>query len=194
MQFSLLAFASLLAAVTAQNGVPTCAAGCVRNLPSQCATQDIGCICGDSSFITNVSCCVFKSCPQSDQAAALSFALNICQAGGVSLTNTAATCLSTAATTPSSSTSSTPASTTPAAVGGGSGSTSAMTTAPTSGTTAGAGSGSMSMSSTSDSASAATGSSSMAGSTSPSPSTGAAPKITAMAGFFGAAAAAVALL
>ena len=68
MQFSLLAFASLLAAVTAQNGVPTCAAGCVRNLPSQCATQDIGCICGDSSFITNVSCCVFKSCPQSDQA------------------------------------------------------------------------------------------------------------------------------
>lgn len=62
-----------------------------------CGT-DPKCICSNAAFISTISCCVAGVCDAADQAAAITFAQQICQANGVAVP-TAVTCASSAAST-----------------------------------------------------------------------------------------------
>jgi len=39
----------------------------VSELPANCGNFNVGCICGSSDWITNLSCCVSKACSPADQ-------------------------------------------------------------------------------------------------------------------------------
>ncbi|MCJ1334112.1 hypothetical protein MMC10_010819 [Thelotrema lepadinum] len=98
---SLTLLSTLLSLAAAQSGIPTCAQSCVV-LPDSC-NLDVKCICGDSSFISNISCCVSQKCSLADQTAALQYAQQLCASGGVSITQTAASCAATSGATSSGS-------------------------------------------------------------------------------------------
>ncbi|KUI63724.1 GPI anchored CFEM domain protein C [Cytospora mali] len=96
--FSAAIFAGL--AVAQYAGLPSCAQGCANAQFSGGSYGDCGtdakCICSDPDFIGTISCCVVGACDAADQAKAIQFAQQICQANGVSVATTA-TCASTAA-------------------------------------------------------------------------------------------------
>ncbi|KAK6376594.1 hypothetical protein LTS17_007189 [Exophiala oligosperma] len=117
-------------------------AGCVS---AQSSPSIPACICTTKSFITDISCCIYKSCDASDQQAALAYAHSICDpVGGSTLLPASAGCAAN--------------STSPATSGSSSGGTAAATaSASATGSSASAASSSVSsaMSSASASASAA---------------------------------------
>jgi len=103
MRFAILVYSTLLAAVVSVSAqsladLPTCADNCVtESLPASC-NLDPSCICNTPSFITGISCCVYKTCNATGQAAALAYAHGICDpVGASSLLPATAGCSSTAA-------------------------------------------------------------------------------------------------
>ncbi|GIK06841.1 hypothetical protein Aspvir_002493 [Aspergillus viridinutans] len=91
-----LALAACLSMAAAQglDGLPDCAKSCATgSIPASCGL-DVKCICTDSSFLSGISCCILKSCPQDQQqeeedahpcfpTAAVQFANQICKTAGV---------------------------------------------------------------------------------------------------------------
>ncbi|KAH0285092.1 hypothetical protein M436DRAFT_57542 [Aureobasidium namibiae CBS 147.97] len=77
-------------------GLPDCASTCVTSSFGGCNSIDVECICKNKDFLDNLGCCMSKACSKKDQdAAAIGFANNFCQAYKVSDLPTAATCKST---------------------------------------------------------------------------------------------------
>ncbi|KAK1771424.1 hypothetical protein QBC33DRAFT_153832 [Phialemonium atrogriseum] len=69
-------------------GLPKCATDCADNFLvggiGDCGT-DPKCICNNKTFLSDIACCLVGVCDAKDQAAAVSFAQNICTANGVSV-------------------------------------------------------------------------------------------------------------
>ncbi|KAG2419896.1 hypothetical protein HFD88_004693 [Aspergillus terreus] len=83
LHYSALALAVYLGTAAAQgmDGLPACARDCATNsIPKECNLIDVGCICGNASFITSISC------------SAIDFANQICRTGGVTNLPQAASC------------------------------------------------------------------------------------------------------
>ncbi|RAL09464.1 CFEM domain-containing protein [Aspergillus homomorphus CBS 101889] len=90
-----IAFLSALASVVAQgmDSLPPCARECATGaIPKTCQLIDVGCICGTKSFISDMSCCVAKSCSPEDEKAALAFAVQLCSGAGVTGLPSSASC------------------------------------------------------------------------------------------------------
>ncbi|KAI1622514.1 hypothetical protein EDD37DRAFT_478166 [Exophiala viscosa] len=87
MRFAIVAISTLLAGiVSAQSSpsIPTCADTCITDaLPASCNLAP-ACICSTPSFISGISCCIYKSCDTADQQAALAYAHSICDPVGYS--------------------------------------------------------------------------------------------------------------
>ncbi|KIV77579.1 hypothetical protein PV11_09368 [Exophiala sideris] len=87
MRFAIVAISTLLAGiVSAQSSpsIPTCADTCISDaLPASCNLAP-ACICSTQSFISGISCCIYKSCDTADQQAALAYAHSICDPVGYS--------------------------------------------------------------------------------------------------------------
>jgi len=100
--FATIASLAALAAAQLQD-VPVCAQGCLTSgLPSQCALTNIACICGASSFITGLSCCISQKCDAADQLKAVQLAQQLCGSYGVTVPTSAGCTGSTVAATGSS--------------------------------------------------------------------------------------------
>ncbi|KAK5990750.1 hypothetical protein PT974_09020 [Cladobotryum mycophilum] len=86
--FSLAVVATLAAAQAPADGVPKCAAPCIAkytvgNQIAGCKQLDIGCVCKNSDFLDQVACCLADACDAAGQAAAVSYAKQICSSQGV---------------------------------------------------------------------------------------------------------------
>ncbi|KAL4896435.1 hypothetical protein BDV59DRAFT_198815 [Aspergillus ambiguus] len=99
---SVLVLAAGLGSAAAQgsgmDGLPSCAQSCATDsIPKKCSMIDIACICGDSSFITNISCCVAKTCGSAEQEGkpplpSIKFANQICSGAGITDLPQSASC------------------------------------------------------------------------------------------------------
>ncbi|KAH8882595.1 hypothetical protein GQ53DRAFT_456466 [Thozetella sp. PMI_491] len=112
--------AAAFAGVAMAQSLPDCATSCANQFfvnggYGNCG-NNVKCICSDSSFLSNIACCLAGTCSPADQTAAVSYAQQLCNGAGVSVPS-AVSCTSTSA----------PASQT-------SGSVSATTTPPSNGT------------------------------------------------------------
>ncbi|KAF9886215.1 hypothetical protein FE257_011938 [Aspergillus nanangensis] len=90
LNYALLPLVALLSGAAAQDlgDLPDCAKSCATGaIPQHCELIDIGCICGDKSFITNISCCVAKAC-----SAVIDFATQLCKGGGITDLPKSASC------------------------------------------------------------------------------------------------------
>jgi hypothetical protein len=71
MRFATLGLVAALSALgAAQNlldRLPKCAQSCYANNQGDCNAIDIACICGNSTLISGLSCCVFESCNPEEQ-------------------------------------------------------------------------------------------------------------------------------
>ncbi|KAH8197165.1 hypothetical protein TruAng_008658 [Truncatella angustata] len=124
--------------VASQSGLPQCARDCLAKFTSGasiggCAQIDAKCICSQQAFLNDIACCLASVCSQSDQQAAVDYAVNLCAAQGVTVPS-AVSCSSTSAGASTAITSSSGSSTIGAA------SNTAVTTAITSSTASAAGS------------------------------------------------------
>ncbi|KAI9821600.1 MAG: hypothetical protein M1832_003274 [Thelocarpon impressellum] len=87
LNLAVLGLSALAAAQVNLSDLPTCAQGCVGssvNVPG-CSNLDIKCICSNSGYLRDLSCCISKACPQSDQSGAIKFASSLCATVGVSV-------------------------------------------------------------------------------------------------------------
>ncbi|KAH8731481.1 hypothetical protein GQ44DRAFT_698811 [Phaeosphaeriaceae sp. PMI808] len=94
MRFSVLAavaFSSLALAQSPIDQIPKCAQACFGNNLGTCGQSDIGCICGNTSVINSVSCCVFATCSQAEIASTIAFAVSLCKIANVNV-NTQPSC------------------------------------------------------------------------------------------------------
>ncbi|KAE8349141.1 hypothetical protein BDV28DRAFT_141875 [Aspergillus coremiiformis] len=92
-----LILAACLSTVFAQSldGLPNCAKDCATgSIPKQCQPIDVACICGDKSFINNISCCVANKCSKDQQNAVIKFASQICGGAGINDLPKGASCTS----------------------------------------------------------------------------------------------------
>ncbi|OJK00558.1 hypothetical protein ASPACDRAFT_1856124 [Aspergillus aculeatus ATCC 16872] len=90
-----ITFLAGLISVVAQgmDSLPACARECATGaIPKTCQSIDVGCICGTKSFISDMSCCVAKSCSPQDEKAALGFAVQLCDGAGVTDLPSSASC------------------------------------------------------------------------------------------------------
>ncbi|MCJ1376739.1 hypothetical protein MMC20_007984 [Loxospora ochrophaea] len=67
--------------------LPSCAVSCVGNGLSStgCAETDFKCICSDSAWIGQLTCCVESACDQADQQTTVQFADQICKTVNIDL-------------------------------------------------------------------------------------------------------------
>lgn len=65
-----------------------------------CGT-DPKCICSNDAFLSTIACCLAGACSAADQASAITFAIQICQAQGVAVP-TVVSCATAATATPTS--------------------------------------------------------------------------------------------
>ncbi|KAI9904771.1 hypothetical protein N3K66_001300 [Trichothecium roseum] len=77
-----------LAAAQDLGDIPSCAQDCVKEYVgsgkiADCGPLDIKCICGNSDFISGISCCLEDACDDSGLEDAISFAKDICSGSGV---------------------------------------------------------------------------------------------------------------
>ncbi|KAK1688303.1 hypothetical protein BDP55DRAFT_726675 [Colletotrichum godetiae] len=89
MRFSAVIIA-LAGFAAAQDGLPTCAQGCVNQYTTGsgiagCSQIDVKCICSNSGFLDGIACCLAGACPEADQATAVKYAKNICTGAGVTV-------------------------------------------------------------------------------------------------------------
>ncbi|KAJ5678638.1 Cell wall protein TIR3 [Penicillium macrosclerotiorum] len=79
--------------------LPSCATSCATDaIPAKCGI-DVECICSDSSFLSDITCCVATACSTADQETTLKVAKSICASGGVTNLPTTVACSSTASST-----------------------------------------------------------------------------------------------
>lgn len=114
MYKSIIFTLSAIASLTYAQSIPTCAISCVTTLPANCGANP-SCICADTAWIADVSCCVKTNCAEADQQAALSYANTICTPVGVTLPTTASCASNDTAAAPESATSSASSATSAAA-------------------------------------------------------------------------------
>ncbi|PYI23367.1 putative CFEM domain protein [Aspergillus violaceofuscus CBS 115571] len=108
--YAAITFLARLISVVAQgmDSLPACARECATGaIPKTCQPIDVGCICGTKSFISDMSCCVAKSCSPQDEKAALGFALQLCSGAGVTDLPSSASCANSATSTNATSASTT---------------------------------------------------------------------------------------
>ncbi|KAJ5948451.1 Cell wall protein TIR3 [Penicillium verhagenii] len=118
---TILALAIVSAANAQLSSLPTCAQTCATNaIPASCGV-DVACICDNTSFLSDIACCIVGKCTTEEQEETLKAAKGICAAGGVTNLPSVVACTTGA----SSSTTGSSASTT------GSGSTTTGTTTET---------------------------------------------------------------
>ncbi|RAK82446.1 CFEM domain-containing protein [Aspergillus fijiensis CBS 313.89] len=121
-----ITFLAGLISVVAQgmDSLPVCARECATGaIPKTCQSIDVGCICGTKSFISDMSCCVAKSCSPQDEKAALGFTVQLCSGAGVTDLPSSASCANSV-----TSTNATSASTTTSPVNSSGNSTASATT------------------------------------------------------------------
>jgi hypothetical protein len=89
----------LAAAQSDNNNVPSCAQDCISQYTSggsqigNCTGLDVACICRNSTFVQQVSCCVDDSCDDSnDRTSAIDYARGICSAAGVQISDSDVGC------------------------------------------------------------------------------------------------------
>ncbi|KAF7526361.1 hypothetical protein G7054_g10791 [Neopestalotiopsis clavispora] len=102
MKFQLL-FATFVALVVAQDGLPDCAKNCVTQFTTGdniggCPQINAQCICSQQSFISGIACCLADVCSAADQQAAVDYAVKFCGSFGVTVPS-AVSCTSTATAT-----------------------------------------------------------------------------------------------
>ncbi|OAL06551.1 hypothetical protein IQ06DRAFT_891 [Phaeosphaeriaceae sp. SRC1lsM3a] len=109
MRFSIFAaiaaFGPTVLAQSLLSQIPQCAQTCFGNSLGNCGPADLACICGNSSVIDKVSCCVFATCSPSDIQATTQFAVQLCKLQNINV-NTAPVCASGSSTVAGSSTTS----------------------------------------------------------------------------------------
>ncbi|KAF1987688.1 hypothetical protein K402DRAFT_420051 [Aulographum hederae CBS 113979] len=96
MQFkNAVTFAVAAALVATQDlaGVPDCAQECVAAGLDGCNVEAVDCICSNTSYIAELSCCLAKSCIAEDIEKTLTFAASVCSGVGMVIP-TIATCAS----------------------------------------------------------------------------------------------------
>ncbi|KAK7748655.1 hypothetical protein SLS53_000676, partial [Cytospora paraplurivora] len=101
---------------------------------------DPKCICSNQDFLGTISCCLVDACDAADQAKAITFAQEICQANGVTVASTATCSTAAASGTASGTAASTSASTTATGIAESS-TTATDTTTSTAATTSGSAAG-----------------------------------------------------
>ncbi|KAG6001818.1 hypothetical protein E4U21_003780 [Claviceps maximensis] len=86
----ILALATGLVAAQAPqlDKIPKCAYSCVSSYIvgsniAGCAPADIACVCGNTSFLGDISCCLEKDCSKEDIQSTIQFASGLCNAAGV---------------------------------------------------------------------------------------------------------------
>ncbi|KAF2749638.1 hypothetical protein M011DRAFT_524329 [Sporormia fimetaria CBS 119925] len=94
---TLLAAVSSLAAAQLLDQLPECAQKCYTSNQGTCNAIDIGCICGNSTLIEGLSCCVSQTCQAAEQDTIIKFASGLCAAYDVEVP-TSATCAGSSAT------------------------------------------------------------------------------------------------
>ncbi|KAF2280828.1 uncharacterized protein EI97DRAFT_428922 [Westerdykella ornata] len=86
---TLLATFSFLASAQLLDQLPKCAQDCYGRNTGNCGALDIKCICGNSTLIEGLSCCVASTCNSQDQNTTIMFAKNLCEANGVTVPTSA---------------------------------------------------------------------------------------------------------
>jgi hypothetical protein len=110
MQFTTTSSAAVAAVILGlvaakSSNIPSCAQDCISQYTSggnpigNCTGPDVACICRNSTFINQVSCCVDGSCDSSDRDNAINYARGVCSAAGVFISNDDARCNAANATT-----------------------------------------------------------------------------------------------
>ena len=102
MKTNFIAFTltAVLAGLTsAQNGLPACAQPCLSKFNNGaeiagCANLDVKCICSNSSFLNDISCCLVDACNEADKQTSLAYAQNLCKTAGVTDLPTEVSCAS----------------------------------------------------------------------------------------------------
>ncbi|KAL6694841.1 cell wall protein [Trichoderma pleuroticola] len=89
MKASVLALVFLSGLAAAQDGIPSCATGCVTQFTTGtsiagCGQLDIACICKNADFLSGIACCLASSCDAAAQTQAVQYAKQICSSAGVS--------------------------------------------------------------------------------------------------------------
>ncbi|KAK4085309.1 uncharacterized protein Triagg1_299 [Trichoderma aggressivum f. europaeum] len=89
MKASILSLVFLSGLAAAQDGIPTCATGCVVQFTTGtsiagCGQLDIACICKNADFLNGIACCLVSSCDKDAQTQAVNYAKQICSSAGVS--------------------------------------------------------------------------------------------------------------
>ncbi|KAF2148246.1 hypothetical protein K461DRAFT_282672 [Myriangium duriaei CBS 260.36] len=91
--YTAVAIASALAVqAAAPPGLPDCTANCIDSTYGGCGSFNIKCICGSSTWIAGLACCISKVCSPADQETTIKFADNLCAANGVTTLQSTATC------------------------------------------------------------------------------------------------------
>ncbi|KAL6818561.1 cell wall protein [Trichoderma sp. SZMC 28013] len=89
MKASVLSLVFLSGLAAAQDGIPTCATGCVTQFTTGtsiagCGQLDIACICKNADFLSGIACCLVSACDKDAQTQAVQYAKQICSSAGVS--------------------------------------------------------------------------------------------------------------
>ncbi|PNP52603.1 hypothetical protein THARTR1_06768 [Trichoderma harzianum] len=89
MKASVLSLVFLSGLAAAQDGIPSCATGCVTQFTTGtsiagCGQLDIACICKNADFLSGIACCLASSCDAAAQTQAVQYAKQICSSAGVS--------------------------------------------------------------------------------------------------------------
>ncbi|RKU46294.1 hypothetical protein DL546_007633 [Coniochaeta pulveracea] len=191
MKLSLTVLALATGLSVAQfSGLPTCATDCANQFLAggigNCG-RDVKCICSDTAFIGQISCCLMAACGGDDQTKAIQFAHDICSGSGVTVPD-ALDCTSTssgaAAATTSSASSSVSSSANAASTTSSKGSTQTSASSGTSTTSAASGA----VSSVSSAVSSALSSAASSASNNPAPRATAGPMLGAVGGLVAAVA------
>ncbi|KAI0478709.1 hypothetical protein GGR56DRAFT_335913 [Xylariaceae sp. FL0804] len=81
---------AFISSVVAQDlgGLPSCARSCLSEFTSgntigTCPRLDVACICGSSSFISGIACCLSSVCSAADQESSVQYAAKLCDTVGV---------------------------------------------------------------------------------------------------------------
>ncbi|KAL7786222.1 hypothetical protein V8C37DRAFT_392934 [Trichoderma ceciliae] len=89
MKSSVLSLVFVAALAAAQDGIPSCATGCITKFTTGtsiagCQQLDVGCICKNADFINDIACCLSSACDKAGQDQAVDYAKQICSSSGVS--------------------------------------------------------------------------------------------------------------
>ncbi|KAF1950677.1 hypothetical protein CC80DRAFT_597947 [Byssothecium circinans] len=93
-------------AVAQLGNLPKCAQDCFGSSLGSCSQLDFKCVCGNSTLISSLSCCVAQTCTREEQDSTIQLAVSLCKQVGVNVPTSASCASSTPASTPAPSSSS----------------------------------------------------------------------------------------